>query len=46
MIKGAAVLAATAALAVPVAAAGFAPTDPLAGKQWYLGPIRAFDFWP
>ena len=46
MIRGVALLALTAALAVPVAASGFAPTDPLAGKQWYLGPIRAFDFWP
>jgi Subtilase family len=46
VIRGVALLAATVALAVPVAAAGFAPTDPLAGKQWYLGPIRAFDFWP
>src|SRR5207237_3831449 len=36
----------TAALAVPAAAAGFAPTDPLAAKQWYLTQIHAFDFWP
>jgi subtilisin family serine protease len=46
MIRAVVLLALTAALAVPVAAPGFAPTDPLAGKQWYLGPIRAFDFWP
>lgn len=23
----------------------FVPTDPLAGRQWYLQQIRAFDFW-
>jgi hypothetical protein len=46
VIKGVALLVASAALAVPVAASGFAPTDPLAPKQWYLGQIHAFDFWP
>jgi subtilisin family serine protease len=37
------------ALAVPPVATGlgsFAPTDPLASKQWYLGSIHAFDTWP
>ena len=24
----------------------FAPTDPLASRQWYLLQDRAFDFWP
>ena len=24
----------------------FEPNDPLAPRQWYLGAIRAFDFWP
>jgi subtilisin family serine protease len=24
----------------------FVPTDPLAARQWYLGHIRAFNFWP
>jgi subtilisin family serine protease len=24
----------------------FEPDDPLAPNQWYLGAIRAFDFWP
>jgi Subtilase family len=46
VIRAVALLLVTAALAVPVAASGFVPTDPLAVKQWYLGPIRAFDFWP
>ena len=23
----------------------FVPNDPLVGKQWYLGQIRAFDYW-
>ena len=46
MIRRVALLLLTAALAVPAAAAGFAPTDPLAVKQWYLTQIHAFDFWP
>ena len=46
MIKRLTLLLAVAMLAVPVAASGFAPTDPLASKQWYLSQIRAFDFWP
>ena len=29
-----------------VGSAGFAPNDPLAVKQWYLGSIHAFDAWP
>jgi subtilisin family serine protease len=24
----------------------FQPNDPLAARQWYLGAVRAFDFWP
>jgi subtilisin family serine protease len=24
----------------------FAPNDPLVSRQWYLGQINAFDFWP
>jgi subtilisin family serine protease len=35
-----------ATLALPAGAAGFAPTDPLSAKQWYLAQIHAFDFWP
>jgi subtilisin family serine protease len=46
VIKRLTLLLAVAMLAVPVAASGFAPTDPLASKQWYLSQIRAFDFWP
>ena len=37
------------ALVLPAVAAGgarFTPDDPLAPKQWYLGAIHAFDFWP
>ena len=37
------------ALVVPATAAGsgaFAPDDPLAARQWYLGAIHAFDYWP
>ncbi|HZO63334.1 MAG TPA: S8 family serine peptidase [Gaiellaceae bacterium] len=36
-------------LALPAGAAGsasFVPNDPLAARQWYLGAIHAFDFWP
>ena len=46
MIRRAALLLVLAGLALPASAAGFAPTDPLAPKQWYLSQIRAFDFWP
>jgi hypothetical protein len=46
VIRGLALLLAAAALAVPVAASGFAPTDPLTSRQWYLSQIHAFDFWP
>ncbi len=37
------------ALGLPAGAAGsssFAPNDPLVARQWYLGAIHAFDFWP
>jgi subtilisin family serine protease len=37
------------ALALPAGASGsaaFVPDDPLAGRQWYLGAVHAFDFWP
>lgn len=37
------------ALALPSVATGssaFTPNDPLVPKQWYLGAIHAFDFWP
>ena len=37
------------ALALPAAATGstaFVPDDPLLAKQWYLGAIHAFDYWP
>jgi SpoIID/LytB domain protein len=27
-------------------ASAFAPSDPLAGQQWYLARDHAFDFWP
>ena len=46
MIRRLVFLLAAAALAAPVAASGFAPTDPLSVKQWYLTQIHAFDFWP
>jgi hypothetical protein len=46
VIRGAALLFVAAALAFPAAASSFAPTDPLAAKQWYLSQIHAFDFWP
>jgi subtilisin family serine protease len=39
-------LLAAVALAAPVAASGFTPTDPLSPKQWYLTQIHAFDYWP
>lgn len=38
-------LAALAALALAAPAGAFTPTDPLAGRQWYLGFDRAFDAW-
>jgi Subtilase family len=44
-----ALMLAAGALALPAGAAGaerFVPDDPLAAKQWYLGQIHAFDFWP
>ena len=44
-----ALMLAAGALALPAVAAGaerFVPDDPLAAKQWYLGQIHAFDFWP
>jgi hypothetical protein len=37
------------ALVLPAAAAGstaFVPDDPLLARQWYLGAIHAFDYWP
>ena len=34
-----------AALAAAAPAAAFAPTDPLAAKQWHLVDDHAFDFW-
>ena len=46
MIRRLVFLLAAAALVAPVAALGFAPTDPLSAKQWYLTQIHAFDFWP
>ncbi len=33
-------------LAFPEPSFAFAPTDPLASDQWYLGAIHAFDAWP
>jgi hypothetical protein len=42
-----AVLAAVlAALVLPVAAAAFENTEPLAARQWYLTEDEAWDFWP
>jgi subtilisin family serine protease len=38
-------LAALAALALAAPAAAFTPTDPLAGRQWYLAYDRAFELW-
>jgi subtilisin family serine protease len=38
-------LLAVAALAAAAPAAAFAPTDPLAPKQWYLAEDHAFDAW-
>jgi subtilisin family serine protease len=46
VIRRLVILAAAAALAAPLAASAFAPTDPLSTKQWYLTQIHAFDFWP
>jgi subtilisin family serine protease len=40
------VAAALVAPAVASSVSGFTPTDPLVSKQWYLGAIRAFDYWP
>jgi subtilisin family serine protease len=37
---------AVAALVAAAPAAAFAPTDPLAPKQWYLDEDHAFDAWP
>jgi subtilisin family serine protease len=39
-------LVAAAALLTAAPAAAFAPTDPLAPKQWYLEQDHAFDAWP
>jgi subtilisin family serine protease len=39
------VVLALAAAVAPVASA-FAPTDPLAPRQWYVQRVRAFDAWP
>src|SRR4029079_12623467 len=36
-------------LGLPAVATGstaFTPDDPLFAKQWYLGAIHAFDYWP
>ncbi len=44
MRRLAAALAVLAA-ALPVAAAAFSPTDPLAARQWYLAQDRPFDLW-
>jgi hypothetical protein len=46
--RAATTLAVLALLVAPVAAgvSTFAPTDPLAARQWYLGSIHAFDTWP
>jgi subtilisin family serine protease len=46
VIRRLALVLVTAGLVLPASAAGFAPTDPLAAKQWYLNQIHAFDFWP
>jgi thermitase len=40
------VVVAALALAFAGAASAFAPADPLAAKQWYLGDDHAFDIWP
>ena len=39
-------LVALVALAVPVAAAAFANTEPDAAKEWYLEQDQAWSFWP
>ena len=39
-------VAAAVALTAAAPAAAFAPTDPLASKQWYLEQDHAFDAWP
>jgi Subtilase family len=49
VIRRLALALAVTAMAVPAGAAGvarFVPNDPLAAKQWYLGAIDAFGFWP
>ncbi|HEY0417545.1 MAG TPA: S8 family serine peptidase [Gaiellaceae bacterium] len=45
-MRGAAVLAAVAALAVPAVAAAFTNAEPYAAKQWYLDEDQAWSFWP
>jgi subtilisin family serine protease len=48
-MKRLALMVVAVALALPAGASGaarFVPDDPLAAKQWYLGHIHAFDFWP
>ena len=41
-----ALIAGLAVLALPVAAAAFPNTEPLAAKQWYLDFDHAWSFWP
>jgi hypothetical protein len=44
-MRGALAAACAAALLLATPAAAYAPDDPLAGHQWYLGAIHAFDGW-
>ena len=45
-MRRALLLAVLTALACAGTAAAFAPSDPLAAKQWYLQDDHAFDIWP
>ena len=45
-MRRALVLAVLAALTFAASAAAFAPSDPLAARQWYLEQDHAFDVWP
>jgi len=45
-VRRIALIAGLAVLALPVAAAAFPNTEPLAAKQWYLDFDHAWSFWP
>jgi subtilisin family serine protease len=45
-VRRLALIVGLAVLALPVAAAAFPNTEPLAAKQWYLDSDHAWSFWP